>query len=143
MSAYARENNMRLSLVRNMVLQRICQLPQPFTAEQLVEACQDIRVSVGTVYNLLRLFVLAHILHATSRQRGKTAVEYELMTGGPTIRMEVICQKCGRISEFHDPAIERMISDRKYTNFIAQHMTLFVYGECRICRTRTKKTKAK
>ena len=126
-------------MVRNMVLQQVCQLPQPFTAEQLTTVCQAERISVGTVYNSLNLFVLAQILHATSRQRGKSATEYELTTTN-TIRMQVVCQNCGRVTDFHDAAIERLVAERKYSNFNVQHMSLFVYGECKICRRKIKKT---
>ena len=132
---YMKENgNMRPSAVRVMVLEQICQLPQPFTAEQLIASCSYERISVGTVYNALNLFVLARILHATDRQRGrKAATEYELIVGSP-IHMQVICQKCGRVTEIHDKAIERLVKEHKYTNFNLERFALFVYGECKICR---------
>ena len=129
---------MRPSRVRNMVLEQACALKQPFTAAQLIDACAEQRISVGTVYNALDLFVLAQILHATERQRGKAATEYELVTS-PVTRIQIICQKCGRTKEIHDKAISLIVQERKYSNFNMQHFSLFIYGECKICPTKGAK----
>ena len=134
LEAYVRNNDMRPSKVRNMVLDQICLLPQPFTAEQLAKACQNERISVATVYNCLNLFLLARILYAHNRQRGRAVTEYEVIVGKP-MRMQMMCTRCGRVTEIHDKAIERLIKERKYSNFILQHFSLFVYGECKICRS--------
>lgn len=124
---------MRPTAERRMVLEQVCQLPQPFTAEQLIEVCSEQRISVGTVYNTLNLFISARILHAIERQRGKAATEYELIIGSQA-RMIVICERCGRQTELHDKAIDRLVRERRYSNFKMQHFSLFVYGECKICR---------
>ena len=141
LNLYLQEHGLRPSQVRDLVLQTAYMLPQPFTARQLTEACAEQRISTGTVYNALEIFVLAHILHATQRQRGRTAIEYEWIASD-VVRMQFICQKCGRTHDFQDKAIERMIKERKYSNFTMQHMTLFVYGECKHCRA-TKTTQDK
>lgn len=133
LNAYVHTNGLRPSRVRAMVLEQICQLEQPFTAEQLVEACQTERISTATVYNSIKLFVTARILHESERQRGRTASEYELIAGKPQ-RMQMVCTKCGRVTEIRDKAIERLVKERKYSNFTMQHFSLFIYGECKICR---------
>lgn len=138
LARYLRENEKRPSKVRNMVLMQICQLPQPFTADQLLKACEADRISVGTIYNSLETFVDANILVAFERQMGKNAAEYELITGSAN-RMQIICQKCGRVTNFTDKAITTLIQDRKYSNLNMQHFSLFVYGECKICRKKTLK----
>lgn len=138
LSAYIRANGMRPSRVRKMVLEQICLLPQPFTAEELVTACQKDRISTGTIYNALNLFVLARILHVRDRERGRAVSEYELITGKP-MRMQMTCTKCGRVTEIHDKAIEGLIKERKYSNFVMQHFSLFVYGECKLCRRPVEK----
>lgn len=130
---YLKANDLRPSVVRTAVLEQACYLPQPFTAKQLVAVCQEQRISIGTVYNSLNLFISAQILHANERQRGKAATEYEVITGEHH-RMEIICQKCGRVVDIQDKAIARLIKERKYSNFTLQHYSLFVYGECKICR---------
>ena len=137
LNRYIADQNMRYSQVREMVLAQICLLPQPFTADQLAKACKAERISVGTVYNSLSLFLKAQILHATNRQRGRAATEYELIAGTHN-RMQVVCQRCGRVAEIHDKAIDRLIQMRKYSNFNPQHYSLFVYGECKHCRKPVK-----
>ena len=133
LNGYIAEQNMRYSQVREMVLEQVCLLPQPFTADQLAQACKAERISVGTVYNSLSLFLKSQILHATKRERGRAATEYELIAGTHN-RMQVICQKCGRVAEIHDKAIDRLIKVRKYSNFNLHHYSLFVYGESKHCR---------
>ncbi|MBQ7631583.1 MAG: transcriptional repressor [Paludibacteraceae bacterium] len=139
LNRYVLANNKRPSKVRNIVLEQAFLLPQPFVADQLVEACQAQRISVGTVYNSLEIFVSARILHSITRQRGQNATYYEWIVGEQT-RLQVVCEKCGRVSDFHDKAIERLIQERRYSNFNMHHFSLYVYGECKLCK-KTKKLK--
>ena len=136
---YLADHDMRLTLVRQIVVNEMCQLPQPFTAEQLVEACKDDRISTATIYNTLELLLKAHILHATERQYGRTAVQYEIATGEGGSHMTLVCRKCGREMDFHDKAISRLLQERKYSNFNLRRYSLIVYGECKICRRHKNK----
>ena len=140
LKAYSVQAGLRHSDVRQTVLEKLCLLPQPFTTEELAQACEEDRISIGTIYNVLRLFVSAHIVHAIERQRGqRTKTLYEVEADSQ-VKMQMICEKCGRVSYFHDKAIERIIRARKYSNFNLQQFTLFVYGECKKCK-QLKKTK--
>ena len=139
LNAYIQTHGMRPSPVREAVLEQACSLPQPFTAEQLRVVCEAMRISVGTVYNSLNLFVLAQILHATNRQRGgRAATEYEVVTPN-VMRMQYICTECSRTVDFHDKAIERIVRERRYSNFAVNTFSLFVYGQCKICRSKKPK----
>lgn len=138
MNAYVQEHKGRYSSTREKVLEQVCVLPQPFTAEQLEAACQGDKISSGTVYNCLQLFLNANIIHATKRQKGHQATEYELITGNQ-IRMQRVCQQCGRATNFRAPAVDHLIRDLKSQNFFMQHYTLFLYGECRKCRLQREK----
>ena len=142
MNTYLQEHGGRYSAVRERVLEQACLLPQPFTAEKLEEACQSESISSGTIYNCLKLFLDANIIHATKRQKGHQATEYELITGNP-IRMQRICQKCGRNTNFRSPAIDYMIREQKTQGFFMQHYTLLIYGECRRCKVLEAKAKKK
>ena len=135
---YIRSKQMRPSRVRNMVLEQVCLLPAPFTAEQLIEACAPERISVGTVYNALRLFVDAEIIHGIMRQRGRMTAEYEVITKEHNT-FQIICPKCGRVANIDDKAITRLITERKYSNFRMGHFNLYVYGECKLCRRKIAK----
>lgn len=132
---YIRMHNMRPSVVRDMVLEQACMLHQPFKAEQLIRACATERISVGTVYNSLALFVKAHIVIGKQRERGRIATEYEIIKDSAK-HMQFICQRCGRTVDFEDKAIGRLINERKYSNFIMNQYSLIVYGECKICRSK-------
>lgn len=134
---YIDEHQMRHSPVREMVLEQVCILPQPFTADQLAQACAAERISQGTVYNNLKLFVRAQILYAIERRRGTNSTRYELIPG-KQVSMQMICGRCGRVSEFKDKAIDHLVRIRKYANFDMQHFSLFVYGECKQCRRKTQ-----
>ena len=138
LNEYIADHGMRHTPEREMVLMCVCQLPQPFTADELEQACQNDRISHGTIYNALELFITAQILHANNRQKGRHATEYELISGNK-IRMQYICQECGRTVEMHDKAISRLIRERKYSNFELQHFSLYVYGQCKICRSKKAK----
>lgn len=138
LDAYVRTHDMRPSRVRNMVLEQVCLLKQPFTADQLAQACLAERITKGTVYNALKLFIEIDLLHATKRQCGLSATEYELTTANSN-RLQIICVKCGRVADITDLAITRLVTERKYSNFNMQHFSLSVYGECKICRRKTIK----
>ena len=120
-----------------MVLEQAQLLPQPFTAEMLIQACKKERISVGTVYNALTLFISARILHATTRQRGQAATEYEVITGVSS-KIQMICERCGRTVNLHDKAVDNLLRMRKYSNFNMHHYSVFVYGECKLCRRKKK-----
>ena len=133
LNAYIKAHNMRRSVVREMILEQVVALPQPFTAEQLAKACAAERISVGSVYNVLSVFIDAQIIHAFQRQRGQNATEYELTTVVENC-IQMICGKCKRATTIHDKAIEHLVANRKYSNFNPHHYTLFIYGECKHCR---------
>lgn len=134
LNAYIAEHNMRHTPEREMVLTEICDMPQPFKADKLTERCQKLRLSQGTVYNTLSLFVSARILHAFIRENGRAATEYEL-TVGEKSRIQMICTNCGRMVDLHDKAIEHIVNARKYNNFVPEHYTMRIYGQCKVCRS--------
>ena len=133
LNAYIAANNMRHTTEREMVLNEICVMTQPFTAEQLAEHCRPLRLSQGTVYNSLALFVSARILHAFNRETGRTVTEYELAEEEKS-HIQIVCTQCGRIAEAHDKAIEHIVASRKYSNFIPGHYSMRIYGQCKVCR---------
>ena len=141
LDAYVQAHEMRRSQVRNMVLEQICQLPQPFTAAQLEEVCKAERISTGTVYNVLHVLIEASLVRPYDRGIGQTVTEYELVTEVSRSHMQIICRKCGRRTFIYDKALQRLIIERQYSNFNMQNYTLVVYGECKICRRLAVKRK--
>lgn len=133
LNAYIKEEKLRVSAVRKIILEKVCLFKQPFTAEQLIEACSDEFISDATIYNALNLFVAARILQAVKRQRGKTAVEYEL-TFSPHSRIQIVCLECGRMTNVRDKILEQQIKEYKYYNFNPNRLSLIIYGVCKHCR---------
>lgn len=135
---FIKAHGMRPSVVRDAVLEQACMLQQPFTANELLKACQEQRISIGTVYNALNVFISAQILSATNRQRGQGSTEYEICSG--YTKLKVICLTCGKTTEIHDKAITRLIRERKYTNYHMTHFHLYIYGECKLCQIQNDHT---
>ena len=132
LNEYIAEHHMRKSRVREMVLEHACMLPLRFTAEKLEQACAAERISKGTVYNVLDILVKAHILHAIDRQQGRTATLYEIAPG-KQIHIQIRCNRCGKVTEIRDKAIDHVIRMHKYFNFEVQRYTVLIYGECKYC----------
>lgn len=133
LNEYIANNHMRHTPERLMVLRHVCQMPQPFVAEQLIEACQVDRLSRSGIYNILQTLLSARILHSLNKQYGLSEAQYEL-TVVTNNHMQVICHKCGRVAEFREVAITNIIRSRAFSNFNAEHFSLYVYGTCKTCR---------
>lgn len=118
---------------REMILHAICELKGPFDAAALVEAVAAKRITRATVYNALQLFTESGVLHCISRQAGRRKAQYELYMGSIN-RMQIICRRCGRVSEFHEVGIENIAKHRKYSNFLMERFSIVVYGTCKTCR---------
>ena len=137
LSQYLDERGMRFTVERKFILEQVCSLPQPFSAAQLRALCKAQRLTRATIYNSINLLCDAHVLHTLKRGAGMSTTEYELV-GRPTTRMQMVCKRCGRITEFRDATISELIKKHRYTNFDMQHYSLYVYGECKACRPKRK-----
>ena len=133
LNAYIKQKKVRTSTVRKAVLEKVCLIKQPFTAEQLIEACEEEFISDATIYNALNLFVAANILQTVKRQRGQTAVEYEL-TYSSHSKMQIVCLECGRVTNVRDKILEQQIKEYKYYNFNPNRISMIIYGVCKHCR---------
>ena len=61
-----------------------------------------------------------------------SSFEYEI-TKEEVNRMQIVCTKCGRVTEFHEKAIARLMKEKKFVNFNIRHFRLTVFGECKTC----------
>jgi len=131
---YIESHNMRHTPEREMVLNEICDMQQPFTAEQLTERCKPLRLTQATVYNSLKLFIVARILHSFVRETGRSATQYELAVATRSTVM-MVCTRCGRTVELRDKtAIDHIVAMRKYSNFVPENYSMRIYGHCKLCR---------
>lgn len=128
---YIGKHGMRHTVERYEVLRIACTLGNMFTAGQLIDEAQKVFISRATVYNVLRVLVSAQILWCLG-QKGRKA-EYQLILSGK-VTMQIECRNCGRKSYFRDAAIEDALMGRKYNNFVPEHFTIHLYGQCKKCR---------
>lgn len=133
LDAHIAANGMRCTRERYCLLQYICSLGSVFEADKVIVYAQAQHISPATVYNTLNLFVSAQILHSLSKPYGHSKACYELtLVSKPHI--EVVCTRCGRVSELKDKAIENIVRMRRYTNFVPHGFSLYIYGECKTCK---------
>lgn len=135
LDAYIAANGLRCTQERYCLLQYICSLGGMFEADKVIVYAREQHISPATVYNALNLFVSAQILHSLSKAYGRGKTCYELMLF-PTPHIEVVCTRCGRVSELKDKAIENIVRMRRYTNFVPHGFSLYIYGECKTCKRR-------
>ncbi len=133
LNQYIWEHKLRHTMEREVVLAIICELKQPFTPAQVVEKAKEENISQATVYNCLNLFNQIGIINLLQKRATKSKAEWEVVSGKHN-RLQLICKKCGRVSDFKDIAITNAVKLRKYSNFVPEHFTIFVYGECKHCR---------
>ena len=133
---YMDEHKMRHTAERFSILSAVCTL-QRFTVDDLRYALTGILISRATVYNTLELLEKAGIIRHIEKEYGVRAGQYEL-TCLKSSSVQIICQHGGRISEIKDSTISRMLADKKFSNFIPERFSLYIYGHCKVCRRKIK-----
>ena len=92
---------------------------------------QGIEVGVATIYRVLTQFEQAGILLRHHFESGKAV--YELDKGDH--HDHIVCVKCGRITEFHNPTIEKLQSQIAEENgYSIEDHALYLYGICGNCQ---------
>ncbi len=127
-----RSNGVRMTPQRHAVLDFLMKSKEHPTADEIYKALESRfpNMSVATVYNNLRLFKKAGLVReltygdASSRFDGDTSDHYH-----------VICRKCGRIQDLHEPVLHDMNeSVSALTGFEVDDHRLEFYGVCPDCR---------
>ena len=134
LNTFIAEHKGKPSLEREKILQTICRIGTSVTPAEIIQIMKTENISRSTVYNTFKLFVLARILFPVGRA-DKAGVRYELCYDKPN-HIQMICSNCGRKTEIRDTALQTQICNKKYTNFNFRHFTLYIYGECNVCRKR-------
>lgn len=103
-----------------------------FDADQLIDDMKraSFHVSRATVYRTLAKLVDAGLLR---RLELGPRMFYEHDYGYPQ-HEHIVCQQCGKIIEFQDPAIENVIRDVcRENNFLSLGHTFIIRGICSDC----------
>lgn len=130
--AYLDEHSMRHTPERFTILRSVCQL-QRFSIEELRDSLTELTISRATIYNTLLLLEQAHLVQKLDKVFGVRTAQYELVTASDS-SVQIICQHCGRISVVKDSTISRMLADKRWSNFVPSHFSLYMFGKCKVCR---------
>ena len=134
--AYMTEHEMRHTQERFVILDAICEM-RYFTIDELRARLTELTISRATVYNTLDLLEKAQLIQKMEKAFGVRAAQYELITANDST-VKVICRKCGKTTVKRDPTINRMLEDKRWANFTPSHFSLYIFGECKVCKRKPK-----
>ncbi|MCR4663940.1 MAG: transcriptional repressor [Paludibacteraceae bacterium] len=138
LNRYLAEKGMRTSMERMAVLQLFCSDKKYWTSRELIDEAEKKHICRATVYNALNLLIEAQLIRTRQSAGINQTPIYEL-TENQHNHIQIICNKCHRQMVLKDTGIARMISDKKYNNFLPKHFELTIYGECKVCRRKQTK----
>jgi len=130
----ARENGLRMTRQRVMILQALCELGGHASADAVYEQATLHRRGLdrSTVYRTLERFRDLRILSQTDLGRG--CAEYEIMTDQP--HHHLVCRDCGQVIDldhaYLEAAAETIRTDLGFEP-IFDHFAIF--GWCEDCST--------
>lgn len=132
---YLRRTGQKVTRARRKVLEEVFRRHDHFDAEALYLRLKGRQagVSRATVYRTLSLLDQSGLVH--KMELGEARSRYEHILGHPH-HDHLICVRCGKIEEFHQPRIEAM--QRKLCEqcgFEMHSHSLQIYGLCRRCQT--------
>jgi Fur family ferric uptake transcriptional regulator len=137
-SEYLREQGLKLTSQREVLLRRVLRIKKHFSAEQLFESLRDegAGISKATVYRTLTLLVESGLLAEHDFERGHKLYE---RASHQCHHDHLICVGCGRIVEFHNEEIERLQEEiaGRFEFAMVSH-THQIFGQCAVCQGQGK-----
>lgn len=132
------EHLQRVGLKATLPRMRVLEIMRASTqrhlsAEDVYKRLLDERADIGlaTVYRVLAQLEQAGILARSTFDSGRSV--FEIDEGAH--HDHLICVSCGRVEEFHDPAIEhRQIAVAQAKGYELHEHSLALYGLCAACR---------
>ncbi len=125
--------NLRLTPQRQAVFEAVLRDGGHFEAEGLAEYLRNHRprVSRATVYRTLELMRECHLLEKLDFEDQGSFYELTLPGGHHD---HLICVKCGLVTEFNDPPLEKLQQGvcQRY-GFKETHHSLRIFGLCEAC----------
>ncbi len=139
LNSYIKKHNLRHSYERERVLEYILTLDGHFTVQTLHQNLNDISpISRASIYNIIELFLKIGII--VRHPFPGNEAQYETTTRANTHHHRV-CISCGAIKEFSDQKFSRAIKNRTFSTFEKRFHSIYLYGLCKKCQPKTKKTK--
>ena len=134
LSAYMGDKGLRSTDQRRLIVEIFFRSPNHVSIEELLAEvrAEDPRVGYATVYRTLKLLAESGV--AFERRFGDGLTRYEL-ADDEAHHDHLICDACGQITEFEEPAIERLQEKvgERYGFELRSHKHE-LYGICPSCR---------
>jgi Fur family ferric uptake transcriptional regulator len=132
---YLNAKNLKLTEERKVVLRELFSHPGHLEAEELSYSLRKKkkRASRATIYRTLDLLVESGVARKVDLGHGHS--HYELVLDHPH-HEHMICLVCGRVIEFSDKSIEKMLERLcKRRGFEQAHHRIQVFGYCSKCKS--------
>ena len=132
---YLAIEGMRLTRERSIIVEEVFSSHEHFEADQLVarvgQRNDGRRVSRSSVYRALTLLEAAGLLRKVARTNDRDVYEHDY---GYPQHDHLICQKCGKLIEFHNEGISAILECVAVDHgFRRTGHRLEVYGTCANC----------
>ena len=140
-SEYLAKHHKRRTPERFAILDSAMGTPDHFTIESFHDSleAEGFHVSLATIYSTLELLVDCGLVR---RHRfGSHSAIYERTTGSAS-HHHLVCTRCGKVKEVKDASLGEAISSIRYPGFAASYFSLNIYGLCRTCQKRERKSAA-
>jgi Fur family ferric uptake transcriptional regulator len=134
LQTYMDTKGLRSTDQRRLIVETFFRAPNHISIEELLAQvrAEDPKVGYATVYRTLKLMAESGIAH--EREFGDGLTRYEL-ADGEAHHDHLICDQCGRITEFEEPQIERLQDKVAATyGFELRSHKHELYGICPLCR---------
>ncbi|HMH83301.1 MAG TPA: Fur family transcriptional regulator [Gemmatimonadales bacterium] len=131
---YLAEHNLPATHQRLAVADAVFVAGEHLSAEEVSRrvAKRGVAVGTATIYRTLDLLVRAGL--AKEHEFGEGFKRYEPLAAGQA-HEHCICSSCGRVTEFSNDRLERMIALlAEEVEFRPHHHRLEIYGLCRSCQ---------
>ncbi|MBO5345870.1 MAG: transcriptional repressor [Paludibacteraceae bacterium] len=139
LNAYIKQHKLRRTYERERVLEYILTIDGHFTIQSVHEKMnKETPISRGSIYNIIELFLNAGIV--VRHPFAGAEAEYETTMRAATHHHR-ICTSCGAIKEFSDQKFNKAIKNRTFASFEKRFHSIYLYGLCKKCQPKTKKTK--
>ena len=138
-SEYLTKHHKRRTPERFAILDSAMGTPDHFTIESFHDTleAEGFHVSLATIYSTLELLVDCGLVR---RHRfGSDSARYERTTGSAN-HHHLVCTRCGKVKEVKDTSLGDAISSIRYPGFSASYFSLNIYGLCRTCQKRERKS---
>lgn len=130
--AYFKKEGLRWTGTRQEIVEAVFLTHEHFSAEELLGMIRardpKTGVHLATIYRTLQVLEDGSFVEGLDVGKGGRLFEHTL---GHDHHDHVICSDCGRISEFHDEAMEARKSEAaRKLGFEMKHHSLRIFGAC-------------